>query len=67
MNKVVELANSDGDSVQVHLHGTVKVCMTPKSWVKFMSLSVYNSLKGICVKINLTLEEASIYNFIITY
>ena len=43
------------------------VCMTPKSWVKFMLLSVYNSLKGVCVKINLTLEEASIYNFIITY
>ena len=41
--------------------------MTPKSWVKFMLLSVYNSLKGVCVKINLTLEEASICNFIITY
>ena len=32
-----------------------------------MLLSVYNSLKGVCVKINLTLEEASIYNCIITY
>ena len=41
--------------------------MTPKSWAKFMLVSVYNSLKGVCVKINLTLEETSIYNFITTY